>query len=139
MIALLSLPLPAFAQVAPDPVAEAIANGNRLTQRRTAADCRREAAAAVARGEQDIIVCASVSDQALPIPEVYGPVPGSTDGAAVVPEMPCGLSMQYPCFEGINLLAVVGFLSDKLLDIFNPDRDLGAGTPIPERYRGANR
>lgn len=131
---------PAIAQVAPDPVAAAIANADRLTTRRTAADCRRDAAAAIARGEQDIIVCASVSEQALPIPEVYGPVPGSTDGAAVRPEgIPCGVVPSDPCFEGIDLLAVVGFLSDKLLDIFNPDRDLGAGAPIPERYRGANR
>ena len=118
--------------------AEAIANADRLTQRRTAADCRREAAVAWARGEEDIIVCAAEQDQALPVPEVYGPVHGSTDGRAVdIPE--CGLSLQEPCFEGIDVMPVVGFFGDKLLDIINPDRDLGPGTPIPERYRGANR
>jgi hypothetical protein len=143
LIGALSLPAVALAQsvpaIPPARTAEqAIANANRLTSRRTAADCRRAAAVAIARGEEDIIVCAAEQDQALPVPEVYGPVYGSTDGRAVdVPT--CGLSLQEPCYEGVNLLAVVGFIGDKLLDVFNPDRDLGEGTPIPERFRGANR
>ncbi len=139
-VSALCVPGVGYAQPAPPPlsVEQALANNDRLTTRRTAADCRREAAVAIARGDPDIIVCAALQDQVLPVPEVYGPVYGSTDGRVV--DIPtCGLSLQEPCYEGVNLLAVVGFLGDKLLDIFNPDRDLGEGTPIPERYRGANR
>lgn len=139
--AILFLPATGFAHAPPPPALsaeQALTNADRLTARRTDADCRREAAAAIARGDADIIVCAPVQDQALPVPEVYGPVYGSTDGRAVdVPA--CGLSLQEPCFEGVDVFRVAGFVADKLLDIFDPDRDLGTPTPIPDRYRGANR
>jgi hypothetical protein len=139
-MALISGPSAAAANVPAMTAEVLIANADRLTQRRTNADCRREAAAAILRGDPDIIVCAPEQDQALPVPEVYGPLAGSTDGAAVRPEgEPCGVSLQRPCFEGVDVLAAVRFIGDKLLDIINPDRDLGAATPIPDRYRGANR
>jgi hypothetical protein len=132
--------VPATAQQSEsDPVARALANADRLTSRRTNADCRREAAAAIMRGDPDIIVCAPAEDYREPVPEVYGPAYGSTDGRAAEPTEPCGLSLQTPCFEGVDMLRVARFVGDKLLDIFDADRDLGAGTPIPERFRGANR
>jgi hypothetical protein len=137
VLALLSSPV--HAQDAPDPVAQAMANADRLTARRTNAQCRREAAAALDRGDPDIIVCAPAENYAPPIPELYGPVYGSTDGRAVDPTEPCGLSLQTPCFEGVDVLAAVRFVGGKILDLFDPDRDLGAGTPIPDRFRGANR
>lgn len=144
VLALLCWPMPVAAQTQATPppspltAGQALANAAALTRRRTAADCRQEAAAAIARGEQDIIVCAVEQDQALPVPEVYGPVHGSTDGRAVEIHS-CGLGLQNPCFEGVDVFRVAGFLGDKLPDIINPDRDLGPGTPIPQRYRGANR
>jgi hypothetical protein len=140
--ALALLPLaPAHAQDmdAPDPVTTLIANADRLTARRTNADCRREAAAAIARGQTDIIVCAPDHDLTLPVPEVYGPVYGSTDGRAVDPTEPCGLSLQTPCYEGFNLLAAIPAVATIVSRLFDPDQDLGEGARIPDRFRGANR
>lgn len=131
------------AQSSPGPTLtarQAMANADRLTRQRTSADCRREAAAAMARGDQDIIVCAAPDDQHLPVPEVYGPVAGSTDGAAVDPRgEPCGLRVSNPCYEGFNVLAAVPALVGVVRNLLNPDRDLGPPTPIPDRFRGANR
>lgn len=132
-------PIPSPSPLTPTISAEqAIANAVRLTSRRTAADCRREAAAALARGEEDIIVCAAEQDQALPVPEVYGPVYGSTDGRAV--DIPaCGLSLQDPCYEGFNLLAAIPAAITIVSRLLDPDQDLGEAAAIPERFRGANR
>ena len=138
-LAVLMLPAAAMAQPAPAvSVEQALANTARLTSRRTAADCRREAAVAIARGEQDIIVCAQEQDQALPVPEIYGPVYGSTDGRAVdIPE--CGLSLQDPCYEGFNLLAAIPALATIASRLLDPDQDLGEAARIPDRFRGTNR
>jgi hypothetical protein len=132
---------PLFAQSrdSADPVAMAIANADRLTARRTNADCRRQAAAAIARGDPDIIVCAPEQDQYLPVPEVYGPVYGSTDGRAVDPTEPCGLSLQTSCYEGFNLLGAIPATITIVSRLLDPDQDLGTPTPIPDRFRGANR
>ena len=61
-----------------DPVQTIIANGRRLGGRQSVADCMAEA-----ERSGDIIVCGSTNNgQAMPVPEVFGPVAGSTDGAA---------------------------------------------------------
>jgi hypothetical protein len=136
---LLAPPVHAQLQDTPDPVAVLLANADRLTARRTNADCRREAAAAIARGNADIIVCAPEQDQALPVPEVYGPVAGSTDGRAVDPTEPCGLSLGTPCYEGLDLIAGISGVYTAVSRLLDPDQDLGEPTPIPRRFRGVNR
>ena len=111
-------------------VADAAASFRRPTR----ADCLARAATG------DIIVCASVQDQALPLPEVYGPVPGSTDGAAVDPAgIPCGASISNQCGGGIDVIRTVGGAIRLVGLLFDPDSNLGEGEAIPERFRGANR
>ena len=103
-------------------------------RRRTRADCIARAATG------DIVVCAPVQDQALPVPEIYGPVAGSTDGAAVDPGgIPCGASISNQCWGGINLLVVIPVGIGIVQLLIDPDRNLGEGEAIPERFRGANR
>jgi hypothetical protein len=121
--------LPQAGPAAPD----AMDAARRYTARRTRADCIAEAVTS-----PDIIVCAPRDDQPLPVPEVYGPVPGSTDGAAVQPTIPCELE-QAGCFSGVNLPKVAGAVIGIVGLILDPDRDLGEGAAIPERFRGANR
>lgn len=116
---------------AEDPMAAARA----LTQRRTRSDC---IADRVTTG--DIVVCAPLDDQQLPVPEVYGPQPGSTDGAAVDPRgPPCGASISNQCYGGVDIIATVAGAARLIGLIIDPDSDLGEGDPIPKRYRGANR
>jgi hypothetical protein len=123
--------LPA-AQAAPP---DAMVVARQFTARRTRADCVAEAAAS-----SDIVVCAPLRDQDLPVPEVYGPVPGSTDGAAVDPHgVPCGASISNNCYSGIDLIGTaIGAVRIVGL-IFDPDQNLGEGAAIPKRFRGANR
>lgn len=123
--------LPA-AQTAPP---DAMVVARQFTARRTRADCVAEAAAS-----SDIVVCAPLQDQDLPVPEVYGPVPGSTDGAAVDPHgVPCGASISNNCYSGIDLIGTaIGAVRIVGL-IFDPDQNLGEGAAIPKRFRGANR
>lgn len=126
--AVIDLPAPAAAT---DPMAAARA----MTHRRTRADCVAEAVRSA-----DILVCAARDDQQLPVPEVYGPEPGSTDGAAVNPAgVPCGASISNPCYSGIDILATVGGAVRLVGLLVDPDANLGEGAPIPERFRGANR
>lgn len=114
-----------------DPVAAARA----LTQRRTRSDCIAER---VMTG--DIVVCAPVDDQLLPVPEVYGPVPGSTDGAAVDPSgPPCGASISNQCYGGVDIISTVAGAARLIGLLIDPEGDLGEGDPIPKRYRDANR
>ncbi len=114
-----------------DPMAAARA----LTQRRTRGDC---IADRLMTG--DIIVCAPIDDQQLPVPEIYGPVPGSTDGAAVDPHgPPCGASISNQCYGGIDVIGTVVGAARLIGLLIDPDRNLGEGDPIPERFRGANR
>ena len=119
-----------------DPVQQILAGGRRLGGRQSVADCMAEA-----ERSGDIIVCGSTNEgQAMPVPEVFGPTPGSTDGAAVDPHgPPCGASISNQCWGGVDLIGtafgavrIVGLLLD-------PDKNLGEGTRIPERFRGANR
>lgn len=119
-------------QAAPaDPMAAARA----MIHRRTRADCVAEAAASA-----DILVCAPLQDQALPVPEIYGPVAGSTDGAAVDPTgVPCGASISNQCGGGIDVLRTVAGAIKLVGLLVDPDGNLGEGDPIPERFRGANR
>ena len=121
---------------ATDPVQQILAGGRRLGGRQSVADCMAEA-----ERSGDIIVCGSTNNgQTMPVPEVFGPIPGSTDGAAVDPRgPPCGASISNQCWGGVDLIGtafntvrIVGFLLD-------PDKNLGEGTRIPERFRGANR
>lgn len=110
-------------------------NARRFAGRRSVEDCRAEAAAS-----GDIVVCGRVESQSLPVPEVYGPVAGSTDGAAVDPRgPPCGSSLSGHCYTGVSLPALVGAAVGVIGLILDPDKNLGEGTPIPERFRGANR
>lgn len=103
--------------------------------RRTRADCIAEAMTS-----SDIVVCAPRDDQQLPVPEVYGPQAGSTDGAAVDPRgVPCGASISGHCYTGVSLPELAGAMIGVVSLIFDPDRNLGEGDPIPERFRGANR
>ena len=116
---------------AEDPMAAARA----LTQRRTRSDCIAER---VTTG--DIVVCAPLDDQQLPVPEVYGPVPGSTDGAAVDPRGPaCGASISNQCYGGVDVIGTVVGAARLIGLLIDPDQNLGEGDPIPKRYRGANR
>ena len=119
-----------------DPVQIIIANGRRLGGRQSVADCMAEA-----ERSGDIIVCGSINNgQEMPLPEVFGPVAGSSDGAAVNPHgPPCGASISNQCWRGVDVIAtaigavrLVGYL-------LNPNQNLGEGTRIPERFRGANR
>lgn len=119
-----------------DPVQQILAGGRRLGGRQSVADCMAEA-----ERSGDIIVCGSTNNgQTMPVPEVFGPIPGSTDGAAVDPRgPPCGASISNQCWGGVDLIGtafntvrIVGLLLD-------PDKNLGEGTRIPERFRGANR
>lgn len=106
-----------------------------LAPRRTRADCVAEAMTS-----SDIVVCAPLDDQQLPVPEVYGPQAGSTDGAAVDPRGPlCGASISNQCYGGIDIIATIGGTIKLVGLILDPDANLGEGDPIPERFRGANR
>lgn len=126
--AIIDLPPP---QAAPP---DAMAAMRAMTYRRTRADCVAEAVAS-----SDILVCAPLKDQALPLPEIYGPVPGSTDGAAVDPRgVPCTTG-PHGCYSGVNLPKVAAALVGIAGLLIDPDRNLGEGTAIPERFRGANR
>ncbi len=120
------------AQATPtDPMAAARA----MTYRRTRADCVAEAVVSA-----DILVCAPLQDQALPVPEIYGPVAGSTDGAAVDPTgVPCGASISNQCGGGIDVIRTIAGTIKLVGLLVDPDGNLGEGDPIPERFRGANR
>jgi hypothetical protein len=113
---------------------EIVANAGRLVRGDRDA-CNRSNASG------DIVVCGSTRrEQALPVPEVYGPVRGSTDGRAVDPRgPPCGPSISNQCYEGVNLPKLVGAMVGVVQLIFDPDRNLGEGDPIPARFRGSNR
>ena len=89
----------------------------------------------------DIVVCGSRgNDQALPVPDVYGPVPGSSDGSAVDPHgVPCGASISNQCWGGVDVLGTVAGVVGVIGLIVDPDKNLGEGAAIPERFRGANR
>ena len=115
-------------------VEQLLANTRRFLQIRTAQDCRDDAAES-----GDIVVCGASQDESLPVPEVYGPVRGSTDGAAVDPHgVPCSASISNNCYEGIDLVSTVGTAINIVRLLLDPDRSLGDGTPIPRRFRGAN-
>ncbi len=87
----------------------------------------------------DIIVCAPRGDQTLPVPELYAPEAGSSDGAAVDPRgLPCGAGPA-GCYVGVGLPALARALAGGIASLIDPDRDLGEGDPIPARFRGANR
>jgi hypothetical protein len=95
---------------------------------------------AEADDSDDIVVCGARTQQPLPVPEVYGPVPGSTDGAAVNPAgIPCSASISNQCYSGIDLPRLIGATVGIAALIIDPDRNLGEGEPIPQRFRGANR
>ncbi|QJQ32458.1 hypothetical protein GV829_08365 [Sphingomonas lacunae] len=112
-----------------------IANARRFARIRTHEDCRAEAAAT-----SDIVVCGRQQDEGLPLPEIYGPVAGSTDGAAVDPRgEPCGASISGQCYSGVDLPQLLGAAVNVVGLIIDPDRNLGEGTRVPERFRGANR
>ena len=112
-----------------------MANARRFAGRRSYEDCRTEAAAS-----GDIVVCGRGQDEGLPVPEVYGPIAGSTDGAAVDPRgEPCGASISGHCYTGVDLPAVFGAAVGVIGLLLDPDKDLGEGTAIPQRFRGANR
>lgn len=137
--ALLAVPPAALAapvMLPPQPrVEDPMAAARALTQRRTRGDCIAER---IMTG--DIIVCAPVDDQQLPVPEVYGPVPGSTDGAAVDPRgPPCGASISNQCYGGVDIIGTVAGAARLIGLLIDPEGDLGEGDPIPKRYRGANR
>lgn len=89
----------------------------------------------------DIVVCGRRNENGLPIPEIAGPALEQTDGAAVRPDgPPCGASGgRNECFEGIDVRAAVGAAIAGIQSLIDPDRNLGTGTPIPRRFRGANR
>lgn len=119
--------------------ADYMGNARALSHVRTRADCLADAAAA-ARTSDDIVVCAADDPPVLPVPEVYGPVAGSTDGAAIDPHgVPCGASISNNCYSGLDIMAITSATIGMLLMAIDPDRNLGEGTPIPERFRGANR
>ena len=106
-----------------------------LAPRRTRADCIAEAMTS-----SDIVVCAPRDDQQLPVPEIYGPEFGSTDGAAVDPRgPPCGASISNQCYGGVDIIATIGGTIKLVGLLLDPDANLGEGDPIPERFRGANR
>ena len=112
-----------------------MANARRFARLRSYADCRADADAS-----GDIVVCGRAQDEGLPVPEVYGPVAGSTDGAAVDPHgEPCGASISNRCYVGVDLPKLAGAVIGVVGLLIDPDRNLGEGTPIPERFRGANR
>lgn len=114
-----------------------LANARRMVVRRTVADCLAESAAATGG---DIVVCGRTHDDSLPLPEVFGPVAGSTDGAAVDPRgEPCGASISGHCYTGVDLPQLFGAAVGVVGLILDPDKNLGEGTPIPDRFRGANR
>lgn len=112
-----------------------MANARRFAGRRSYADCQAEAATS-----GDIVVCGRGQDEGLPVPEVYGPIAGSTDGAAVDPRgEPCGASISGHCYTGVDLPALFGAAVGVVGLIIDPDKNLGEGTRIPDRFRGANR
>ena len=119
---------------APPSVDQLMANTRRFLRVRTAADCRDDASQS-----DDIVVCGAPQDDGLPVPEVYGPVRGSTDGAAVDPHgVPCGASISNNCYGGVDLIITATAAVDVIQLLLDPDRNLGEGTPIPRRFRGAN-
>jgi hypothetical protein len=137
--ALFAAPSPALAaavMLPPQPrVEDPMAAARALTQRRTRSDCIAERLTT-----RDIIVCAPADDQQLPVPEIYGPVPGSTDGAAVDPRgPPCGASISNQCYGGVDIIGTMAGAAKLIGLLIDPDRNLGEGDPIPERFRGANR
>lgn len=137
-----ALPCPAIAQAPvtlPAPVMAApidyMANARRFARLNSRSDCLADAARS-----GDIIVCGPPQDEGLPVPEVYGPIAGSTDGAAVDPRgEPCGASISGHCYSGVDLPQLFGAAIGVVGLIIDPDRNLGEGTAIPERFRGANR
>lgn len=140
-LACLCAAVPASGQVAPvdlPPQAERPDAAALVAQahfrRPTRGDCLARAASG------DIVVCAPLQDQALPVPEVYGPVPGSTDGAAVDPSgVPCGASISNQCGGGVDVIRTIGGAIKLVGLLLDPDSNLGEGTAIPERFRGSNR
>ncbi len=129
-------PSAAAAPASDQPSAEQLlANSRRYARRPSRADC-------LAQGDAtgDIVVCGRGPDEALPVPEVYGPVAGSSDGSAVSPHgVPCGASISNNCYEGLDMVAIATATVGVVLTIIDPDRNLGEGTRIPQRFRGANR
>jgi hypothetical protein len=115
---------------------EIMENSRRFAGLTRREDCRAEAARS-----SDIVVCGSRnSNQALPAPEIFGPVPGSTDGSAVDPRgVPCGASISNQCWGGGDVLGTIGGAINLVGLILDPDKNLGEGDPVPERFRGANR
>lgn len=112
-----------------------MANARRFARIRTYEDCRAEAEAT-----SDIVVCGREQQEGLPVPEVYGPVAGSTDGAAVDPHgEPCGASISGQCYVGVSLPELLGAAVGAIGLLIDPDKNLGEGTRIPDRFRGANR
>lgn len=117
------------------PAIDYMANARRFAGRRSYADCQAEATAS-----GDIVVCGPGQDEGLPIQEVYGPIAGSTDGAAVDARgVPCGASISNHCYSGVDLPALFGAAVGVIGLIIDPDKNLGEGTRIPDRFRGANR
>ena len=137
-----ALPCPALAQASvrqPAPVTTApvdyMANARRFARIQSRSDCLADADAS-----GDIVVCGRPQDEGLPVPEVYGPIAGSTDGAAVDPRgEPCGASISGHCYSGVDLPQLFGAAIGVVGLIIDPDKNLGEGTRIPERFRGANR
>ena len=81
-----------------------MANARRFARLNSRSDCLADAARS-----GDIIVCGPPQDEGLPVPEVYGPIAGSTDGAAVDPRgEPCGASISGHCYSGVDLPQLFG-------------------------------
>ena len=114
---------------------ELLANSRRFARRQSREDCM-----AQRQATGDIIVCGSQQGEGLPVPEVYGPVAGSSDGSAIDPRgVPCGASISNNCYEGLDMMAIASATVGVVLNIIDPDRNLGEGTRLPQRFRGANR
>lgn len=130
---------PLVADVPPDPAADgltvdqALSNARRFARIRSYADCLADR-----RDSGDIVVCGAPSDEGLPVPEVYGPVAGSTDGAAVDPHIPCEFTAEH-CYTGLDLIRIGRSVAGLIGLVIDPDRNLGEGDRIPDRFRGANR
>lgn len=114
--------------------AEIVVNAGRLVRGEREA-CNRSNA------NGDIVVCGSIRrEQSLPVPEVYGPVRGSTDGRAVDPNgPPCGASISNNCYGGVDLISTAIGAVNIVRLLIDPDRNLGEGAAIPSRFRGSNR
>lgn len=129
------IPRTASAQATPpaETVEEALSNARRFARIRSYADCLADR-----RDSGDIVVCGAPSDEGLPVPEVYGPVAGSTDGAAVDPHIPCEFTAEH-CYTGLDLIRIGRSVAGLIGLVIDPDRNLGEGDRIPDRFRGANR